>query len=469
MGEKEKNRSLRGLPSVDAVLREPALEQEAALHSPALVAGAARDVLAALRSEILSFEGAAPGAVSMEGIVARVKEEVATLVSTGAVRVVNASGTVLHTNIGRAVLAKEAIDAVLLAASGNTDLEFDLSTGERGERDARVEALLKRLTGAEAACVVNNNAAAVLITLNTLAEGREVVVSRGELIEIGGSFRLPEIIVKSGCLLKEVGTTNRTHERDYESATGPQTALLFKAHTSNYRVVGFTTSVGLGRLAEIAAANGLPVVEDLGSGSLANLFPGRDGEPTVAQSLANGASVVTFSGDKLLGGPQAGLICGKKELVDRIRKNPLKRALRADKMTLAALEATLRLYLNMDTVTSRVPALRYLTRPLDEVEEAARKACALMKKAFGDGFTVEVVDSKAVAGAGALPGRSIPSKAVAVSHASAGPDKLFAAFLSNRPAILGRVHDGRFLIDMRAIDDPADVVPADLGSRLAGE
>ncbi|MDP2689915.1 MAG: L-seryl-tRNA(Sec) selenium transferase [Deltaproteobacteria bacterium] len=452
-----KNRILRELPSVDELLREPALKEAASSHSTALVAEAARSVLEARRGAILADGKAGP---SREALPALVLDEMEKAVSPGVVRVINATGTVLHTNIGRAILPKEAIEAVILAASGNINLEMDIGTGERGQRDERVEGLVTKLTGAEAACVVNNNAAAVLITLNTLAEGREVVVSRGELIEIGGSFRLPEIIEKSGCVLKETGTTNRTHERDYEDAITGDTALLFKAHTSNYRVVGFTASVELKKLASIGARHGLPVVEDLGSGSIISLpVEGLASEPTVAQSLSSGASIVTFSGDKLLGGPQAGIIAGRKGLVDRIRKNPLKRALRADKLTLSALEATLRLYLNKDTATEKIPALMFLTRPLKEIEETALKAAALLREALGPEYTVGVEDAESVAGGGSMPGHIIPSKAVSVVHESTGPEKVFRMFLSCRPSILGRVKNERFLLDMRTVLDPADVVP----------
>ncbi len=452
-----KNRILRELPSVDELLREPALKEAASSHSTALVAEAARSVLEALRGAILAGGKAGP---SREALPALVLDELEKAVSPGVVRVINATGTVLHTNIGRAILPQEAIEAVILAASGNINLEMDICTGERGQRDERVEGLVTRLTGAEAACVVNNNAAAVLITLNTLAEGREVVVSRGELIEIGGSFRLPEIIGKSGCVLKEVGTTNRTHERDYEDAITEDTALLFKAHTSNYKVVGFTASVELKKLASIGARRGLPVVEDLGSGSLMSLpVEGLASEPTVAQSLSSGASIVTFSGDKLLGGPQAGIIAGRRGLVDRIRKNPLKRALRADKLTLSALEATLRLYLNKDTATEKIPALRFLTRPLKEIEDTALKAAALLREALGPEYAVGVEDAESVAGGGSMPGHIIPSKAVSVVHGSKGPEKVFRMFLSCRPSILGRVKNERFLLDMRTVLDPTDVVP----------
>ena len=456
MDNEQKNALLRALPSVDELLRLPALKEAAALHSPPLVAACARVVLDRRRASVIKGDEQAPDAAALASLVL---EETASSLRLSMVRVINATGTVLHTNIGRAILAPEAIEAVVLAAGGNVNLEMDIGTGERGQRDSRVEGLVKRLTGAEAACVVNNNAAAVLIALNTLAQGREVIVSRGELIEIGGSFRLPDIISKSGCLLKEVGTTNRTHPADYEDAIGDRTALLFKAHTSNYRVVGFTADVPLKKLAAIAAARNMPVVEDLGSGSLMSIQGVSGPEPTVAQSISAGASLVTFSGDKLLGGPQAGIIAGDAALVERIRKNPLKRALRADKLTLAALEATLLLYLNTDTVAQKVPTLKALVRPLAEIDAAAREAASLLSKALGPDYSVEAVDVESVAGAGSMPGQTIPSKGVSITHGSQNPQKIYDIFLKSTPAILGRVSGDRFLLDMRAVSDPADVVP----------
>jgi len=455
LDNEQKNALLRGLPSVDELLRLPELKEAIAAYSAPLVAASARAVLERRRASIIRGDGA-PEAAPLPALVL---EEAAAATRLSMVRVINATGTVLHTNIGRAILAPEAIEAIVLAAGGNVNLEMDIGTGERGQRDSRVEGLVKRLTGAEAACVVNNNAAAVLIALNTLAQSREVVVSRGELIEIGGSFRLPDIISKSGCIMKEVGTTNRTHQADYEEAIGGRTALLFKAHTSNYRVVGFTAGVPLKKLASIAAAHNIPVVEDLGSGSLIDIKGLSGAEPTAAQSLSAGANLVTFSGDKLLGGPQAGIIAGDAALVERIRKNPLKRALRADKLTLAALEATLILYLNADTVAGRVPTLRFLSRPLVEIGEAAKKAALLLRETLGDGYLVETVDVESTAGAGSMPGRVLPSRGVSITHADISPQKIYGIFLSSTPAILGRVSGNRFLLDMRAVGDPADVVP----------
>jgi len=376
--------------------------------------------------------------------------------------VVNATGVVLHTNLGRALLPEEAIASVVHAARNPSALEFDLETGRRGERDDLVAEDLLALTGAEAATVVNNNAAAVLIALNTLAEGREVIVSRGELIEIGGSFRIPDVMAKSGAKLREVGTTNRTHPRDYADAIGPDTAAVLKVHTSNYKVVGFTADVPLDELVELAHARGLPVIEDLGSGALVDLSPyGLPKEPVVAESIARGADLVTFSGDKLLGGPQAGLIVGKRELVERVRSNPLKRALRSGKLTLAALSAVLKIYRRSPDLARELPTLRWLSRPLAEIEEVGAAALELLRTALGEGFTLELADSTAEIGSGALPTEPLASKVVAIRHRSIGPDAVAARFRAARPPILGRIENDRFLLDLRGIFDPAALVPND--------
>ena len=309
-------------------------------------------------------------------------------------RVVNASGVVIHTNLGRAVLAREAVDALAAAASGATTIEFDLATGTRGDRDAHIEGHLCALTGAEAATVVNNNAAAVLLALNTLAEGREVVISRGELVEIGGSFRIPEILAKSGARLREVGTTNRTHARDYERAIGPDTALILKVHTSNYRVVGFTAAVELAELVRLGAARQVPVMEDLGSGALIDLTTyGLPHEPVVADSVRAGVDVVTFSGDKLLGGPQAGLLVGRRDAIEAIRRNPLKRALRCDKLTLAALDATLRRYRQSPNIVDEIPTLRAFTRSVDEVRAMGQSVMPKLETALGKDFQLALQNS----------------------------------------------------------------------------
>jgi L-seryl-tRNA(Ser) seleniumtransferase len=370
--------------------------------------------------------------------------------------VVNATGVVLHTNLGRALLAEPAIEAMAAAARSAVNLEYDLAGGGRGERDALVEEALCALTGAEAATVVNNNAAAVMLALNSLAAGREVVVSRGELIEIGGSFRLPDLMEHSGAHLREVGTTNRTHPDDYERAIGPDTALLLKVHPSNYRVVGFTAEVGLGELVEIGRRHGIDVVEDLGSGALIDL--GRLGlprEPMVSERIAAGAALVTFSGDKLLGGPQAGVAVGRRELVQRMRSNALRRALRCDKLTLAALEATLRLYLRAGDLTVALPTLRYLSRTVGELELVAGRARAILAERLAGDFRLEVVPAFSQIGSGAQPTEQIPSRAVRITHPKLAPEAIAAMFRAARPPVIGRIADDAFLLDVRAVDDAA--------------
>ena len=451
-----KNHLLKDLPSIDELMKVDALAAAAREHSPALVKESAREALEGIRAGIIA--GARAGA-GIEEITGAVFSVLAKVMEPRVRKVVNASGTVLHTNIGRAVLADAAIEAMVRAA-GNINLEYDLEKGARGERDALVDGLLQRLTGAEGATVVNNNAAAVLLALNTLAEGREVIISRGELIEIGGSFRLPDIIRKSGCVLREVGTTNRTHPADYESAINEKTALILKAHTSNYRVVGFTAEVGLKELARIGARRAVPVVEDLGSGSLLDLSRyGLPKEPVVRESIDAGAALVTFSADKLLGGPQAGIIAGRKDLIEKTGKNPLKRAMRADKITLSALEATLMLYLNPERLPERLPTLRHLTRPLEDIERAANEAAVLLREALGARFAVAVEKEESVAGGGSLPGRLLLTWAVSVTSEALSPEDTARLFLAQPVPVLGRIKKDKFLLDMRTVDAPKDVVP----------
>jgi L-seryl-tRNA(Ser) seleniumtransferase len=367
---------------------------------------------------------------------------------------VNATGIVLHTNLGRAILAEAAIEAVEQAARSAVNLEFDLESGERGDRDAIVESHLCELTGAEAATVVNNNAAAVLLVLNTLATGREVVVSRGELIEIGGAFRIPDVMIRSGARLREVGTTNRTHRIDYLNAIGPDTALLMKVHPSNYRIVGFTSEVGLKELATLGREHGIDVVEDLGAGAVTDLAQfGLPHEPVVGERIAAGAAIVTFSGDKLLGGPQAGLIVGRRDLVAKLKANPLKRALRCDKLTLAALDATLRIYQRSDDIADAIPTLRFMRRKPGELRMVANQVRQIISERLGSAFKVEVVEATSEIGSGSLPNEGLPSIAVTVTHPSIAPNAIARIF--RRARILGRISNDAFHLDMRTIEDAA--------------
>jgi L-seryl-tRNA(Ser) seleniumtransferase len=398
-----------------------------------LLVSAARSALARAREELQA--GAEPG-----DLVERVESELAAARGARLRRVINATGVIIHTNLGRAPLAPEALERVNAVAGGYSNLEYDLGEGGRGSRQDHVAPILRRLTGAEAALVVNNNAAAVLLALAALAEGREVLVSRGELIEIGDGFRIPDVLARSGARLREVGTTNRTRAGDYDRAIGPETALLLRVHQSNFRVVGFTEQPRLANLVRVARAHGLPLVDDLGSGALfasSSLLLGD--EPTARESLEAGADLVCFSGDKLLGGPQAGIIVGRAELVERLRRHPLQRALRADKLTLAALEATLALYLDPELAAREVPVLRMLAEPVETVRTRAQRLADLV------GGDVEPTVGRV--GGGALPLTELPSFACAVE------EELAPRLRETDPPVIGVVRDGRCLLDCRTLRD----------------
>lgn len=370
-------------------------------------------------------------------------------------RVINATGVVVHTNLGRSLLARRAVEAVTEACAHYSNLEFSLDTGQRGSRYVHVEELLCRLTGAEAGLVVNNNAAAVLLMLDTLAKGKEVVVSRGQLVEIGGSFRIPDVMAKSGAVLREVGATNRTHRHDYERAITPETAALLKVHASNFRIIGFHKEVGLRELVALGEKHGLPVLEDLGSGNLFDFTPyGLDHEPTVQDTVAAGASVVTFSGDKVLGGPQAGIIVGRRQNIDLIKKNPMNRALRIDKMTLAALEATLRLYLDPELARREIPTLRMITASAEELRQQAGKLARGLRRALGDRAAVTLLPGASRVGGGAYPERDLPTTLVAVRSRTPdiGVEALRDALLDTDPPLVGRIEHNAFCLDPRTLD-----------------
>jgi L-seryl-tRNA(Ser) seleniumtransferase len=431
------------LPSVDALLRAPESEVLLVRFGRSAVTSVLRDLLSSRRS------ARAFGAL-LADLIGEAADHLAIRFARSQRPVFNMTGTVLHTNLGRAPLPPEAAEAAAEALRNATTLEYDLATGQRGERDDHISGLLRELTGAEAATVVNNNAAAIVLVLNTLALGREVPVSRGELIEIGGAFRVPDIISRSGAVLKEIGTTNRTHVRDYQEAIGPGTGALLRVHRANYAIVGFTASVPVKILSGIAHEAGLPLIEDLGSGSLVDLERwGLPNEPTPRSSLIAGVDVVTFSGDKLLGGPQAGLIVGHKRVISAINRNPLKRALRLDKGRLAALEVVLRMYLNPERLAQRLPALRLLVRPEIDIRQTAQRIrCAF--KALWPEREISVEECRSQIGSGALPVDLLPSAAVTIGGKSL---EEIADFLRSLPRpVIGRMAHGRLLLDCRNLE-----------------
>jgi len=442
---------LAAIPSVDRILQDSRLASAIGRHGRELVVAELRAELAGRRA---ALKGGAGAALDEDAIVAALLSRLELAAQPSLRPVFNLTGTVLHTNLGRALLPREAIEACARVQAGPANLEYDLEAGERGERDDHLEALLCRITGAGAATVVNNNAAAVLLALNALAAGREVPVSRGELVEIGGSFRIPEIIEAAGCSLREVGTTNRTHLRDYEKAIGPDTAAILKVHTSNYAVVGFTAAPGEDELAKLAHAKGLPFVTDLGSGSLVDLARwGLPAEPTPMQALAAGADLVTFSGDKLLGGPQAGMVVGKRDLVERLRRSPLKRALRLDKGRIAALEAVLRLYLDPDRLPERLPALRQLTRTAQAISAAAERMRPALQAWCGERAAVSVAPCASQVGSGSLPVDRLPSVALRISSSKVRPAAVAKALRSLPVPVITRIHEDAVWLDLRCLED----------------
>jgi L-seryl-tRNA(Ser) seleniumtransferase len=449
---------LRELPSIDRLLKHVRCESLLKRYNREYVTEQCRSVLDEVRTEIRQGHRAID--LSEESMIDRIQNRVFLDSQPGHVRVVNATGTILHTNLGRAVLSQAAIDAMVAAADRPINLEYDLGAGKRGKREENLEKLLVELTRAEAATVVNNNAAAVLLALNSLAERKEVIVSRGELIEIGGSFRIPEIMAKSGAILKEVGSTNRTHAADYENAITERTALLLKVHTSNYKVVGFTAEVTLEELVSIGKKHKLAVMEDLGSGALIDLSQyGLPKEPIVGERIQAGADVVTFSGDKILGGPQAGLIVGNKDLIGKMSKNHLQRALRCGKLTLAALEATLRRYRQSPNIVQEIPTLKAFTRPVDEIREMGQELVPRLRIALGGEFQINLENSTAQIGSGAMPTEELPTIAVSVEHKKLSANAIAQKFRTANPPIIGRIKDDRFLLDLRTIFDGNDLIP----------
>lgn len=451
----DKNQVLRKLPQIAELLENDEIKALFISHERNFIAGILRESVDEVRTELLNAVKKG-SKVQMnqqdltQYIISRARSRLKSPYNLK--RVVNATGVVMHTNLGRAPLPYEAIQAIKSVSEGYSNLEYDLNRGVRGERYDHVRELLCEITGAEDGLVVNNNAAAVLLCLSALAANREVIISRGELIEVGGSFRIPDVMAQSGAKLIEIGTTNKTHLWDYENAINENTALLLKVHTSNFRVMGFTSHVDKADLVELGKRYNIPVIEDLGSGVFINLESyGWSKEPTVQDSISAGLDLVTFSGDKLLGGPQAGVIVGKSKLISLIKKHPLMRAFRVDKLTLAGLQAVLRLY--RDGLWQKIPVLQMLTRPLSSMEEKAQQLASSLNEILGEKAKAEVVDDFSQAGGGALPNDKVPTKAVALCFADKSPQEVSDIFRNAPIPIIGRIQKQKFLLDIRTLSD----------------
>ena len=442
---------LRAIPKVDEFLGWLGTVEGA---PTTLVKNTVRSLLDTLRQQILAATPVQATDLARQPLSVRFHQLLSERLHPNLRPVINATGVVVHTNLGRSPLPASAMAMLTQVGGHYSNLEFDLATGQRGSRYSLVDDLLCELTGAEASLVVNNNAAAVMLCLDTMAKHREVVVSRGQLVEIGGSFRIPEVMARTGARLVEVGATNRTHPRDYENAITPETALLLKVHTSNYRMIGFTSEVPLPELVEIGLRHSIPVMEDLGSGCLIDLSRfGLAKEPTVGEVVADGADLITFSGDKLLGGPQAGIIVGKKKLVEQLRKNPMNRALRIDKFTLAALEMVLRVYRDPETAIRTIPTLAMLTMPLAMIDRRAKRLRRLIAKPLADRCRVKLATIDSRVGGGALPEHPLPSRAVALHPLDRSVNRLEKALRALPLPVIGRIEDDRLLLDLRTVAD----------------
>ena len=462
----DKQELLRKIPSVDSLYNTEEVRSLSNRYPRTCILNAIRMSLDELRSDILMGNLSDDG-LSMDNILKRVINRVEELSRPSLRKVINATGVITHTNLGRSILGQRVLDRLLEIAGSYSNLEYDLSLGKRGLRYVHVENLLKELTSAEAALVVNNNASAVFISLETLAKGKKVVVSRGELVEIGGSFRIPEVMKKSGAFMVEVGTTNKTHLKDYEDAIDQDTALLLKVHKSNFNIVGFTQEVPLRELVELGKRYDIPVIEDLGSGCFVDLSKfGIQKEPTVQEVLADGADLVTFSGDKLLGGPQAGIIVGKKKFVEAIRKNQLNRALRIDKLTLVALEETLRIYRDQDRAINEIPTLSMMCEPYDSVRRRARRLLRMIKDKAGENFSVHLSDGSSMVGGGALPLCEIRSAIICLEPENMSANSMEKWLRSYDPPVICRVERERVILDVRTIRNEELKIVADAIDRM---
>jgi L-seryl-tRNA(Ser) seleniumtransferase len=445
---------LKNLPKIDEILIILEKDGISGEFPRNVVVDTARSLVSEMRDAIVASKGKPPRLLTTRKAAEEVKKRLLKLREFSLKKVVNATGIILHTNLGRAPLSEKAIERIVEVSRGYSNLEFNLEKGKRGIRYDHVRKILCSISGAEDAVIVNNNAAAVLLVLNTFSKGKEAIVSRGELIEIGGEFRIPEVMEKSGAILREVGTTNRTHLSDYENAIHDTTGLILKVHTSNFRTVGFTEEIELPALVEIGRKKGIPVVNDLGSGCFVALEQyGFEREPTVQEALATGVDVVTFSGDKLLGGPQAGIILGKKKALKEIEKNPLNRALRIDKLTLAALEATVHEYLNIDRAINDVRSLRTLTESQGDVKRRAKKLLSLLKRLAPEGFSFYLKEGMSLAGGGSLPTQEIPTVLLAVTSERLSSGRLEKKLRLLEVPIIARIYEDEILFDLRTIDE----------------
>jgi L-seryl-tRNA(Ser) seleniumtransferase len=457
MSQQLRQKYLSQIPNVDHILSKPEMVQLGSRYPRGIILEAVRRRLDHLRQTIIGASD--PGKLdqslfSFEQLLPQFLKEIENQVNPTLTRVINATGVVIHTNLGRSLLHEIAIEHIAGVSRHYSNLEFDLTQGKRGSRYAHVEQILCRLTGAEAALVVNNNAAAVLLVLNTIAMGGEVIVSRGQLVEIGGAFRIPDVMNRSGAILREVGTTNRTHLSDYEAAIGEETVLILKVHTSNFKILGFTSEVELREIAELAHSRHLPIMEDLGSGCLIDLSKyGLDREPTAQEAIKEGADIVTFSGDKLMGGPQAGIILGKKEYIERIKVNPLNRALRIDKLTLAGLESTLLLYLDETRAVREIPTLRMLTYSHDELQKKAQRLSRKIRARKPMGLRIGVRDDVSQVGGGAYPVQILPTNVVTLKPDHGSVQQLERRLREGKPPIIARVSKEELLLDVRTIGD----------------